>query len=125
MSTFRESADSIERKLATEPIIRTINFHNTSRARSDHYEGQIANYSRNFSSVNEQELNDYLAKLPETFPPGLGYDQGVRMVAPEQLESIVGILLSWGYSSADMKALLGGNLMRLARAVWKPSKEAD
>jgi hypothetical protein len=37
--------------------------------------------------------------------------------APDQLESIVETLLSWGYRDADVEALLGGNLMRLARTV--------
>jgi len=66
------------------------------------------------------ELNDYLVKMRHTFPPGLGYEDAVRMVAPEQLENIVQILLSWGYQRTDLEALLGGNLLRLARAVWKP-----
>ena len=66
-----------------------------------------------------QELNHYIATMRQTFPSGLGYESDVRMVAPEQLEGIVETLLSWGYRSEDLKALVGGNLMRLARAVWK------
>ena len=41
------------------------------------------------------------------------------MAPPEQLEGIVQILISWGYQSDDLKAVLGGNLLRLARAVWQ------
>ena len=67
-----------------------------------------------------QELDDYLAKMSDTFPAELGYEKGVRMVAPEQLEGIVEILQNRGYSEADLQAVLGGNLMRLALAVWKP-----
>jgi membrane dipeptidase len=67
-----------------------------------------------------QELDDYLAKMAHTFPAELGYGKGVRMVAPEQLPGIVEILQSWGYGDTDLQAILGGNLMRLARAVWKP-----
>jgi membrane dipeptidase len=66
-----------------------------------------------------QELDDYVTKMAHTFPPELGYEKGVRLVAPEQLEEIVGILLSWGYTSENIKALLGGNLMRLARTLWE------
>ena len=66
-----------------------------------------------------QEMDDYLAKMAHTFPLELGYEKGVRLVAPEQLEEIVQILLSWGYPNVDIQALLGGNLMRLARTVWK------
>ena len=69
-----------------------------------------------------QELDDYLAKMGHTFPPELGYQKGMRMVAPEQLAGIVEALQSWGYSDADLQAVLGGNLMRLARSVWKPAQ---
>jgi membrane dipeptidase len=68
-----------------------------------------------------QELDDYLAKMGHTFPAELGYEKGVRMVAPEQLEGIVQTLLGWGYGDDDLRAVLGGNLMRLARSVWKPA----
>lgn len=72
-----------------------------------------------------QELDDYLAKMGHTFPAELGYEKGVRMVAPEQLPGIVEILQNWGYGDADLQAVLGGNLMRLARAVWKPGSNPD
>ena len=65
------------------------------------------------------ELETYTAQMKATFPPGLGYELGPRFVAPEQLEGIVAVLQRWGYSDADLAALLGGNLLRLARAVWK------
>jgi membrane dipeptidase len=71
-----------------------------------------------------QELDDYLAKMGHTFPAELGYEKGVRMVAPEQLEAVVQLLLDWGYSDEDLRAVLGGNLMRLARLVWKPGRGA-
>lgn len=70
---------------------------------------------------DSQEMDDYLAKMAHTFPPELGYQKGVRMVAPEQLESIVHVLQKLGYSDTDLRAVLGGNLMRLARSVWKPA----
>ncbi len=69
-----------------------------------------------------QEMDDYLAKMAHTFPPELGYQKGMRMVAPEQLEGIVQALQKLGYSDADLRAVLGGNLMRLARSVWKPAR---
>jgi membrane dipeptidase len=68
-----------------------------------------------------QELDDYLATMSHTFPAELGYEKGVRMVAPEQLEAIVQTLQDWGYREPDLQAVLGGNLMRLARSVWKPA----
>jgi membrane dipeptidase len=66
-----------------------------------------------------QELDDYVSKMAHTFPAELGYEKGVRMVAPEQLEAIVQTLQKLGYSDMDLRAVLGGNLVRLARTVWK------
>ncbi len=69
-----------------------------------------------------RELDDYLAKMGQTFPAELGYQAGIRMVAPEQLPEVVDILIGWGYPMADIQLVLGGNLMRLARTVWKSSR---
>jgi membrane dipeptidase len=66
-----------------------------------------------------QELDDYMRTMSHTFPPGLGYEHGARFVPPEQVGEIVATLQGWGYDDAALKALLGGNLMRLAREVWK------
>jgi len=66
-----------------------------------------------------RELEEHLEKMKGTFPPGLGYEMGSRFVPPEQLEEIVVTLQGWGYSDADLTALLGGNLLRLAKQVWK------
>jgi membrane dipeptidase len=70
-------------------------------------------------AVDQQEIEEYIAKMRATFPPGLGYDLHVKMVAPEQLPEIVDRLLCLGYSDDEMRGLLGGNWMRVARAVWK------
>ena len=66
-----------------------------------------------------RELEEHLEKMKGTFPPGLGYEMGARFVPPEQLEEIVVTLQGWGYSDTDLTALLGGNLLRLAKQVWK------
>lgn len=50
-------ADRIERG----PLVRAVNFHNTPRARAAEYERQVREWSRRFSSVNEDELDVYLA----------------------------------------------------------------
>jgi membrane dipeptidase len=65
------------------------------------------------------ELEEHVQRMKATFPVGLGYELGARFVAPEQLEEIIGVLQGWGYRDEDLAALLGGNLMRLARQVWK------
>ncbi len=59
-STFSESANDIEQLFAGHPVIRAVNFHNTSRAQTERYERQLAQYSRFFTSVNQDELEKYL-----------------------------------------------------------------
>jgi membrane dipeptidase len=69
------------------------------------------------------ELEEHLAQMKATFPPDLGYELGARFVPPEQIEEIVTTLQGWGYRDDDLRALLGGNLLRLARTVWKPRSD--
>jgi len=66
------------------------------------------------------ELEEYSKTMRHTFPAGLGYELGPRFVPPEQIGEIVATLQAWGYAASDLKAILGGNLLRLARTVWKP-----
>lgn len=70
------------------------------------------------------ELEEHLARMKASFPPGLGYELGARFVPPEQIEEIVATLQGWGYRDVDLQALLGGNLLRLARTVWKGNAHA-
>jgi membrane dipeptidase len=71
-----------------------------------------------------QELEQQVQQMKGAFPLGLGYDQPPRFVPPEQLEEIVSTLQGWGYGDEHLKALLGGNLLRLARTVWKAGAHA-
>ena len=57
-------------------------------------------------------FNAYLKSVGET--------DDIRLVAPESIEAIVAALMDLGYREADCAAILGGNLMRVARAAWKP-----
>lgn len=66
------------------------------------------------------EMEEAVARMRHTFPPGLGYELGVRLVQPEQLVEIVGILIGMGYREEDLASILGGNLLRVARQVWSP-----
>ena len=70
------------------------------------------------------ELQAHMEEMKATFPSGLGYELGARFVAPEQLEEIVATLQGWGYRDEDLKAVLGGNLLLLARTVWKAPTHA-
>ncbi len=72
-------------------------------------------------AVDQKEIEEYVAKMRATFPPGLGYESGVRMIPPEQLPEIVERLLHMGYGEDDLRGLLGANLLRVANAVWKPA----
>lgn len=67
------------------------------------------------------ELGDYVTQMKGTFPAGLGYEvgSGLRCVSPMQIEELVELQIRAGYAEADIAQILGGNLMGLAKAVWK------
>lgn len=66
------------------------------------------------------ELDEALAKMPDKFPPELGYRPGMPMpmLPPEAIPQLVQRLLDLGYDNQALAAILGGNLMRLAQQVW-------
>jgi membrane dipeptidase len=64
------------------------------------------------------ELDDLVTNT-EQFPPELGYGSGIQMVPPEGMEAIVERLMALGYSHDAIRKLLGGNLLRVARVVWR------
>jgi membrane dipeptidase len=56
------------------------------------------------------------------WPPAHGYGRGIariRIAPPEQLPEITEGLLARGYGEADVLAILGRNMLELARRVWK------
>ena len=59
-ATFAGRVGELEKTFGTHPLVRAVNFHSTSRERAATYERQLEHYSRSFSSVNEDELRDYL-----------------------------------------------------------------
>lgn len=64
-------------------------------------------------------LNTLLSTGAHTWPPGFGYAPGIRFVAPEDLPKITEELLRRRYADADVRSVLGDNLLRVARAVWR------
>ena len=68
---------------------------------------------------DQKELDAFLKANPDTFPPELGYGQGLNMVRPEQIPEIAESLTNMGYSEEDMKLILGGNHLRIAEQVWR------
>lgn len=69
------------------------------------------------------ELDEYLKKMKGTFPPGLGYEigEGMKCVSPAQIEGLVELQIKAGYAQADIEKILGLNLLRVAKAVWRPT----
>ncbi len=54
------------------------------------------------------------------YPAGQGYEtRRLRVSTPEQIPQLTERMLRAGYAQADVRAVLGGNWLRLAREVWK------
>jgi membrane dipeptidase len=70
-------------------------------------------------AVDQSEIEEHIARMRSTFPAGLGYEGDVRIIPPEQLPDIVNRLLQMGYTEQNLRGLLGENLLRVAKAVWK------
>jgi hypothetical protein len=87
--TFTESAAPLPDLYGSKPLIRAVNFHNTSAAKAPQYEREIEHYSQAFSSVNEDELDQYITTGRwHKSKPGLivsvyeGYRNGHDVIAP-------------------------------------------
>jgi microsomal dipeptidase-like Zn-dependent dipeptidase len=70
---------------------------------------------------DQQELDDYLRKHQDVFPPEKGYATGIAMVEPERIPRIAEALLGRGYGEAAVQGILGHNNLRVARTVWRGS----
>ncbi|NGY03287.1 dipeptidase [Solimonas terrae] len=68
---------------------------------------------------DRRELDDFVTGNPQIFPPALGYAAGIRMIEPDRIPAIAEALLAGGWSDAELEGFLGGNNLRVARAVWK------
>lgn len=66
-----------------------------------------------------REIEQYVREHPEQFPAHLGYSGAVKFAPPETLEGLVEALFRKGYRTEHVRAILGGNFLRLARQVWK------
>jgi peptidoglycan/xylan/chitin deacetylase (PgdA/CDA1 family) len=54
------AAAELANAMATNPVIRTVNFHNTPLAKRAIYERQFEQWSKRFTRVSEEDLYDYL-----------------------------------------------------------------
>lgn len=68
--------------------------------------------------VDKQELMDYVAGNPDIFPPDKMKDV-LSFVEPEQFPDFTELLFKKGYSESVIDGILGGNFLRVAKAVWK------
>jgi membrane dipeptidase len=68
---------------------------------------------------DEQELADFVSAHPERFPPEEYGTGRPALVRPEQIPQIAERLIGLGYGVEDVKGILGGNHLRVARAVWR------
>jgi membrane dipeptidase len=55
----------------------------------------------------------------ERYWPPEEYSEASRFLPPEQLPEIVEVMLRRGFSDTDVRGILGGNFLRVARRVWK------
>ncbi|MGC4072286.1 MAG: hypothetical protein QM760_07180 [Nibricoccus sp.] len=58
--TFTQRLDELEKAFKGHPPIRAVNFHSSSPVNREAYDRQLEQYARNFSSVNEAEMREYL-----------------------------------------------------------------
>lgn len=74
-----------------------------------------------------EELDKAIAETPSVFPAAFGFRPGMPfpMAGPETIPRIAEGLMRLGYDDAAVTAILGGNLMRIARQVWKPAAGAN
>lgn len=69
-------------------------------------------------AFDQDEVTAFVKAHPETYPPHK-YPNGLELAPPESFPRIAELLLERGYADNDLRAILGGNLMRVARQVWK------
>lgn len=95
-STFRQQVLAESPALQSSPLVRAANFHNTPKYRAQQIEAQLQHWSKSFSSVNENELDAYLATGVWPKPlPGLiiGLYNGYR----NQYDIMLPLLEKYGF----------------------------
>ena len=64
-------------------------------------------------------MEEMLNRAQGVWPAGFGYNPGMKIMEIEQIPEIAEYLLRLGYSEGDIRAILGENLLRVAREVWR------
>lgn len=69
---------------------------------------------------DDEELKAAFVATPHLFgADAIRFPNGCPFVQPEQLPEVAEILASMGYGDDDLRKVLGGNWLRIAREVWK------
>jgi membrane dipeptidase len=68
---------------------------------------------------DKEGIMEELLKRRATWPAGFGYDSTIKFMNIDQFPEITEHLLKLGYSEQNIRGILGENLLRVAKAVWK------
>lgn len=68
---------------------------------------------------DNDDLEEELARHTQVFPDSYQNWDSYQFVAPEQLPELETELSALGYSAGDVAAIMGGNFLRVANAVWQ------
>lgn len=101
-----------ENDCSSEAIVRAIDY-TVQRIGAEHV-GLGLDYA-----FDQEEVAQYVRASRDIFPPGAGYDSGIRMAPPEQMPELTEALLKRGYAERDIRAILGENFLRVAEQVWR------
>jgi len=77
---------------------------------------------------DQQELQEYLAKMRDTFPNDDSFDKQLRLAPPEMIADITEGLVKRGYDHDALSKILGGNWKRvaeLAKVISDNCRRAD
>jgi membrane dipeptidase len=69
--------------------------------------------------INQSDMDAALAANADVWPPEWGYKPGIKFMSPAQLGEVTEEMLARKWKEDDVKAVLGGNLMRVAKEVWR------
>jgi membrane dipeptidase len=69
---------------------------------------------------DKDDLAAEFAENSDAFPEGFGYSaDSFDFIEPERLPTITEALLERGIGADDVRAILGGNFLRVAQATWR------
>lgn len=71
-----------------------------------------------YGYMGQEPITDLLSD-PGFWPAGNDYDGKMECVPPEAISAVVDSLLRKGYDAAAIGKVLGANMLRVARAVWR------